>query len=210
MQISSIVKYRLLIALAIIFHIIGLVGIGIIHSPLMIHATPYHLLLMFTLLLLSYEKQQQYILWVLIVFISGFLVEVTGVHTGLLFGSYSYGNVLGIKMYEVPLLIGVNWVLVLTGTIAIANKVYTNKWFSPLIAAAMATLYDWLLEPVAVKLGFWKWEDDIVPVYNYICWFGISLLFAAIWQLLNVKSNRFSIVLLLIQALFFIVLRWLL
>ena len=39
----------------------------------------------------------------------GFLVEVIGVNYGIIFGNYTYGKVLGFKVLNVPLMIGVNW-----------------------------------------------------------------------------------------------------
>jgi putative membrane protein len=35
-----------------------------------------------------------------------------GVHTGILFGNYKYGNALGLKLNDVPILIGINWFIV--------------------------------------------------------------------------------------------------
>ena len=47
----------------------------------------------------------------LFIAIAAWLVEVQGVRTGLIFGSYSYGNTLGLKLADVPITIGLNWII---------------------------------------------------------------------------------------------------
>lgn len=75
--------------------------------------------------------------------------------------------------------------------------------------ATLAVVFDWLMEPVAVKLGFWNWDGDgSIPLYNYVCWLMISMLLLTIFHFLRFdKENKFAINLLLIQALFFLILR---
>jgi putative membrane protein len=76
-------------------------------------------------------------------------------------------------------------------------------------SALIATFYDWVMEPVAVKLGFWQWlGSGNIPALNYYCWFGISLFIQAIFHWLPFKKhNLFAVNLLVIQILFFWALR---
>jgi putative membrane protein len=46
-------------------------------------------------------------------FLTGILVEIMGVNTGLLFGDYQYGAVLSPRIKQVPWVIGINWFLVI-------------------------------------------------------------------------------------------------
>jgi putative membrane protein len=74
--------------------------------------------------------------------------------------------------------------------------------------ALLAVLFDWLMEPVAVSLGFWRWTGNVIPSFNYICWFVISVILLALFRRLNFGTgNHFAVHLLLIEALFFCVLR---
>jgi len=203
--------YIYLTAIAIIFHLVGLTGIGVVHSEAILKATPLHLLLMFVLLLLSYGGQwKQYAAWWLPAFIIGFAVEWVGVHTGLLFGNYHYPELLGSRFNGIPLLIGCNWVVVMTGSISIALLLHANIWVTATVAALLATGYDWVLEPVAVKLNYWQWEGGQIPLYNYISWWAVSFLIATLWYLSRIRPNKFGITLFIIQLLFFIILRTLL
>ena len=63
-----------------------------------------------------------------LIFLLGFVVEVVGVQTGLIFGSYSYGATLGVKLFDTPLLIGLNWIFVSYSSYSIACQVSDNKY----------------------------------------------------------------------------------
>ncbi len=155
----------------------------------------------------------------------GIAVEVIGVNTGLLFGNYKYGDVMGFKWKAVPLIIGVNWFIVvfcsgisITALLQTITKPLDDSAAqpSPVLkaisvitdGATLAVAFDWLIEPVAIKLGYWKWDGNEVPLYNYVCWFVISLLLMIVFRFSPFqKRNKFAIHLLLIQVMFFLILR---
>jgi putative membrane protein len=73
--------------------------------------------------------------------------------------------------------------------------------------ATIATCFDYILEPVAIKLHFWTWENGQIPLLNYICWFFISALMLAINFALKInRVNQFATNLMVIEALFFLAL----
>ena len=192
-----------------------------------VHSTPFNLLLSFFLLVWTHhEKNKSFYFFIGIVFIVGFLSEVVGVNTGLLFGEYHYSKILGIQLFQVPILIAVNWFIIIycsgIGTHVLLNKVINRvekdynepslklKAMSVIFdGASLAVLFDWLMEPVAIKLGFWTWGGDgSVPFYNYFCWLLISILLLTVFNFFNFrKENKFAVNLLLTQALFFLILR---
>ncbi len=73
--------------------------------------------------------------------------------------------------------------------------------------ATLAVFFDWLMEPIAVQLGYWKWNGAI-PFYNYLCWFIVSVVLLGAFQfsLFN-KQNKFAVHLLMIQVMFFLLLK---
>jgi bisanhydrobacterioruberin hydratase len=107
-------KYQAATAIAVLFHTIGFAGIVIFKSDFIIQSTPFNLLLMFGLLIWTQrEKNLFFWLFVLVTFAAGIVVEIIGVNTQLLFGDYSYGKVLGYQVSKVPVIIGINWFLVI-------------------------------------------------------------------------------------------------
>ncbi len=212
----------------LLFHICG--AIGILFSPYrdwFIQNTPLNLAIMAILLLLTQrQKNRAFFLFVLIAYLVGFAVELIGVNSGLLFGQYQYGEVLGIQHHGVPLLIGVNWFITIYCTGVISNKLYSwsnrklavaNAQVAPAVqflsfivdGALLATLFDFIIEPVAVKLRFWQWlGDGSIPFYNYVCWFLISALLLTVFRWLPFdKNNRLAVHLFIVQVLFFLLLR---
>jgi bisanhydrobacterioruberin hydratase len=73
----------------------------------------------------------------------------------------------------------------------------------------VAVIFDWIMEPAAVKLGYWKWlGDGEIPSFNYLTWFGISTILMAAFALLKFeKQNIFAVNLLLIMMMFFMLIR---
>ncbi len=201
----------ILLLTAAIFHLVGIAGIGVMHHTGIIRSTPAHLLLMLALLLIAFkQKLPRFLCWGLSVAVICFAAEWIGVHYGWLFGAYWYGSVLGQKWLDIPLLIGVNWVVVAAGAISLAERFRLPVWTLPITAATLATAYDFLLEPLAMKLGYWMWEGGRIPPYNYLCWWGLTALSTLLWQRLGLRGNLFAVGLFLIQSVFFIVLRMLL
>ncbi len=54
-------------------------------------------------------------------------VEIMGVQTGVLFGEDVYGKALGLKILDTPVMIGLNWLILVYCTTAIVNHSFKNK-----------------------------------------------------------------------------------
>ncbi len=220
-------KFDIATAIAVLFHTIGLVGLLFFNKTFFLAATPVNLLLSLVLLIWTQtEKNISFFLLLLICFTVGISVEIVGINTGILFGDYTYGNVLGYKIKNVPLLIGINWFIIIyccgisinTLLMKAINRVAADTGKNPMAlkalsvivdGATLAVFFDWVMEPVAVKLGYWVWNGDgAIPMFNYICWFVVSLLLLTVFHLSKFnKQNKFAVNLLLIQMMFFLLLR---
>ncbi len=196
----------------ILFHIVGLYGFTNPElTDLFISLVPYHLLLMLVLLAISgYDGSSEILVFALIVFLAGFLVEVAGVNTGWIFGSYSYGETLGLKLWRTPLLIGVNWLILVysTGVLLSRHRLNTNRL--SLIGASILVAIDVLIEPVAIRYDYWSWSGGNIPLQNYVGWFIVSYMMFMVFSKFKFrKHNRSAIVLFVAQVLFFIALnKW--
>ena len=107
-------------------------------------------------------------------------------------------------MFDIPLIIGVNWFVLAVGARGCANGITKNTFYQVLCAALFMTGLDFLIEPVAMKYDFWDWDQNKVPIQNYLMWFLVSLLMQVI---LNKKSIlipfSLGIVILISQFIFF-------
>lgn len=197
----------------VFLYIIFFVGIiGHLYDPLqnlMLLLTPATLLLTgLVVLFYSYKtSENKFLLWAGLTYTITFILEVIGVKTGLIFGEYNYGSTLGIKLFEVPLIIGFNWVFVILGTISIARLITNNLFLSAIISAFIALIFDLILEPIAIKLDYWTWLEGIIPLQNYLAWFVIAFFSAIGFGYLKVKViSKISLHYLIVQFVFFVIL----
>ncbi len=104
-------KTKISLAILILFFLIGFIGIN--YSTSFSRLTPLNLLLAFALLVWNRPSSFRLALPALFfIFFGAFILEYMGVSTGLLFGDYAYGSALGPKLAQTPILIGLNWILV--------------------------------------------------------------------------------------------------
>lgn len=174
---------------------------------LMLWLTPFTLFITMGVVFYSLigESNNKLIVWFFLTYVLTFILEVIGVKTGLIFGNYIYGSTLGLKVLSVPLIIGLNWVFVILGGISIAQKVTSDKNLSALITAMVAVVFDLVLEPVAIKLDYWTWQNDNIPLQNYMAWFVISFFFAWIFNRMNLNlKTDLPKIYLAVQTVFFI------
>lgn len=207
-MISTKLSFRISIIVLIVLYAVGLLGFMTIYKKYMIELTPITLMLSLLLVLINHHEWNRFfMLFILSIMMGGFLIEVIGVETGLIFGQYTYGNTLGIQLFNVPLLIGVNWFLLVFSSGMISNLMKTNWFWRAFSGAFLMLSLDVSLEPVAIAFDFWSWENNTVPMQNYIFWFIFSFIFHMVFQSLGFKRiNRFAIVLFIVQWIFFMTL----
>ena len=112
--------------------------------------------------------------------------EWLGVRTGQIFGSYSYGQSLRPLIGDVPISIGSAWFVMLIASTAVAQTIAPkflaegSRFKIAFLVAVLMVCFDLLMEPAAVKLDYWTWMNDRIPLQNYFAWFGLSFIFAMI------------------------------
>jgi putative membrane protein len=104
----------------------------------------------------------------------GMLAEIIGVQTGIIFGEYTYGSVLGLKIFGVPILIGVTWALVTISAWQIVSYSPFGKIANIILASCIVVIFDLVLEQYATAFGLWSWQDGVIPLKNYVTWFAVS------------------------------------
>ena len=147
--------------------------------------TSVNLLLMSIILFLNTKLDSKYhILLILSIFLIGMITESLGVNYGLIFGDYEYGNNLGFKLFGVPYLIGVNWIILTVISGNIASFITKNRSIvvTIIIGALLMLAMDFVMEPIAPKLGMWRFKNLIVPSSNYVGWLFVGLFTQVIYN----------------------------
>lgn len=202
---------QLIRAIIIIFYLVGIAGLSLEFSREIFRLlVPFTLLGSVILMLLMDESNSGKLWYILgVIYVASFFIEMAGVNTGIVFGTYEYGRTLGFKVVGTPLMIGINWIILVYAIWQWVGKARMNGLLKILLASLAMVVYDFVLEPIAMILDMWDWEGGQIPVQNYIAWFVISFIFFSMFQVMGIKiRNKISTVLLLTQFGFFIVLNF--
>lgn len=119
--------------------------------------------------------------------ILAYLIELFGVRTGLLFGQYTYTDLLVPRLPGgVPVPIACAWLLSALGAVAIARRIVPTAAAPIVVAAAalLSALLDACIEPTAAFIkGYWRWQESGiyygVPARNFVGWFVAALVIDA-------------------------------
>lgn len=229
-SIQHINRQQIATGIAVFFHAIGLLGMLFGNQAMFAALTPYNLLLSAGLLVWAQEQKTiGFLLFFIICFFTGFFTEYLGINYQILFGEYNYLPALGVQLQGVPLVIGINWFMIIYCTGSFVQRMLDKAWnmlagealsarsgvgfFSVILdGALLATFFDWIMEPVAIQLGYWQWAGDgSIPLKNYWTWFLVSAFLLFFYKRLHFpKPNHFAVNLFLIQFMFFLILRTLL
>ena len=166
-------------------HVSGFMGMLFYDLDFFAGFTSVNLLLMSIILFLNTKLDSKYhILLILSIFLIGMITESLGVNYGLIFGDYEYGNNLGFKLFGVPYLIGVNWIIltVISGNIASFITKNRSIVLTIIIGALLMLAMDFVMEPIAPKLDMWRFKNLIVPSSNYVGWLFVGLFTQVIYN----------------------------
>ncbi|RYU78621.1 carotenoid biosynthesis protein [Hymenobacter persicinus] len=205
-------RLRVAQAILLLFHTTGFLGLAFSQNPgFYLQFVPLNLLLTALLLwLFQPDRGPIFSVFSVVVMAVGFFVEVVGIQTGKLFGVYEYGATLGTKWLGVPVIIGLNWLLLTYMTGILARFLPVPGFVRALVAAGLMVGMDVCIEPVAVHYDFWSWQFNRIPLQNFKGWFAVALILQVYFNRTEfVKRNPLVPFVYLLQLLFFFGLGWL-
>ena len=101
------------------------------------------------------------------------LFETVAIKTGVPYGRFSYGDLLGPHLFQAaPFTVLVAWTPLVLGVLTLNQA---KRWWQRVLAYTVyLVLIDVVLDPAAVKLGFWQWVQPGpyygVPFINFCGW----------------------------------------
>lgn len=203
-----ITKHKITLSIFIIwlFNISGVIGILSSYSEWFLGLTPLNLVLYFLLILWNLEKLSiKFFVAFSIPFFLGFITEFLGVNYGLIFGTYEYGENLGFKIEGVPLMICVNWGILTVITADVSTFIHKNMIIRSLFGGVFMMILDLIIEVSAPRFDFWEFENNIIPLKNYIAWFVIGFVAHYFYNKCSVKTDKkISLHVLLAITIFFL------
>ncbi|UCE07652.1 MAG: carotenoid biosynthesis protein [bacterium] len=165
--------------------------LGVFQTLMRILAAPLLIALSIIVFIVTYRLLKdkkirlKLLFWAILVLIGSFAVELFGVKTGNVFGQYVYGETLQPIVFGVPFAIGFAWLGMLLTSTAVAQRIlpkFSNYHFMirAVSISLLMVLFDIVMEPAAMKLGYWTWLGGSIPIQNFIAWFVISYFFVII------------------------------
>jgi len=198
-------RSTLFICVLYIIHFSALMGIYLGYIQWFLSKTWAILFLIFLVLWDGLPKKSIKISWPIpAVFFIGFIAEWLGVKFGFLFGDYSYGANLGMKLDDVPIIMGINWVILSLASRGIIQRFFKLPVMKILVSSVLMVSLDILIEPLAPQLDYWSFDTMVAPLSNYIGWLIYSILIQSLLELVQFKGHfKISLNILIIQLLFF-------
>jgi putative membrane protein len=159
--------------------------------------------LLFTVLLVTFalvHGAERYgwssiLVFVIICLVVSNVSENLSILTGFPFGRYYYTDVLGPKLFLVPLLIGgaytgvgyLSWAVAQVLLDRMDSSSRSGIWALPAVAAVLMVSWDLSLDPSASTIGkTWIWIDGGpffgVPVQNFLGWYLTVFLFLTLFS----------------------------
>jgi putative membrane protein len=188
-------------------HVAGIIGLILMPQWFKV-LTPINLFVCSGLVVVGLERPSSKLVFsLLLIALFGWSIEVVGVKTEWIFGRYSYGEGLGWKFLDVPLIIGLNWAILTYSVVQIAASLYkgSSKFLIAAISASLLVLIDLAIEWPAPMLDFWSFGQYYAPLHNFIGWWLVG--FALVYMFapyLNEKKNTLAIWYYIIQLVFFL------
>jgi putative membrane protein len=180
-------RFRVTLAVLVIFYAVGTIGILSRYFERFVQLTFANLVLTALLLLLNLEGfGLRAAVGFSVSMVVGFAVEALGVKTGVIFGEYHYTDRMGPRLIEVPLVIGLNWAILVHAVHAWLGKWLRSRTLMAALGATAMTAFDWVMEPVAI----WVWQADTVPLKNYLAWWGLSFVLLLASDTIGPRPNN--------------------
>ena len=177
---SKALQHHLRVAFVIIAvnHCIGLLGLNsTFYHALFEKISFLNLLLSFILVMIFHRPfDLRLFIFCVFAFMVGMAAEIAGVNTAYIFGSYHYTPPFGWQVMGVPLIIGINWILLSYVCGVVVAGLFQRVLLRIISAGILMVWIDLLLERFAIRHHFWVWESSVPPLSNYVSWFCISII----------------------------------
>jgi putative membrane protein len=133
------------------------------------------------------------VLLLMILSILPVIVEGVAVWTGYPYGGFEYGERLGWLLFGVvPPTISFAYLPILLGSLYFASKKSGKFFIFCFLASIFNLLVDLVIDPAAVRIGFWSYTSGGfyfgVPLSNFLGWLITGFIYASIFYFIVEKK----------------------
>ncbi len=129
-------------------------------------------------------------------FFFALIIEHVGVITQWPFGDYSYSSDLGLKIFEVPLVVPFAWIMMAHPVLTAARRI-AGQWVFLYGGIALAA-WDLFLDPLMVSSGRWTWNvtgahvpfQPEIPLSNTFGWLLSGMFLIGVLHVIVPREKR--------------------
>ena len=153
------------------------------------------------------------------------VIETSAIITGFPYGHFGYSDLLGYRLFGyTPWTVFLAWTPLVLAAYSIASRLFekqlTAKSYRPaarfyrvLLTAVTLVVFDLVLDPGAVKIGFWRYEGGGfyygVPVSNFVGWLFSGVIAGIVLEIFSlIKKPLLPAPAQMISSAFFIISFW--
>ena len=120
--------------------------------------------------------------------VSALTIETAAIITGFPYGHFGYSDLLGYRLFGyVPWTVALAWTPLLLAAYVVARRTLENLPLRIIAVALILVVFDLVLDPGAVRLGFWQYagggEFYGVPVSNFVGWIFSGAIGAVVMEI---------------------------
>lgn len=145
------------------------------------------------------------------------VVETSAIITGFPYGHFGYSDLLGYRLFGyTPWTVFLAWTPLVIAACAVSRRLAVGGWLWPVrivLVAIILVVFDLVLDPGAVKIGFWRYEGGGVfygvPFSNFVGWLFSGAIAGGVLEIFFlIKKPLLPAPAQMISSTFFIVAFW--
>lgn len=156
--------------------------------------------------------------WLFVVLgVLALVIETSAIITGFPYGHFGYSDLLGYRLFGyTPWTVFLAWTPLVLAAFAISKRLAVSGklWAARIVLVAfILVVFDLVLDPGAVKIGFWRYEGGGVfygvPVSNFLGWLFSGAIAGVVLEIFTlIKKPLLPAPAQMISSTFFIVAFW--
>lgn len=141
-------------------------------------------------------------------------IETSAIGTGFPYGHFAYSDLLGYRLFGyTPWTVFLAWSPLAIASFAVVWRMVGNRLIRIILGALLLMAFDLVVDPGAVKLGFWRYEGGGayygVPMSNFAGWIFSGAIAAIVFEVfIRFRKPLLPVPVQLISSGFLIVFFW--
>ena len=134
------------------------------------------------------------ILIIIVLSVYAAMIEALSILTSFPYGSFVYNKQLGYKLFDVvPWTVGFGWAPLVIGCFTLGIWQFKNRYNQFIFGVLFLVSADLVLDPGAVLMRFWTWENPGIyygiPFSNYLGWLLSSVIGGFLYYYIFTKTE---------------------